>query len=214
MFNNQAPSSSCHTYEKHHPIYVLGLTPEQLSKMRRAYVEHPGAFNVGFYDMLDYDKLVERVGIKPSVVVLAEHIQIVGSINEFLKRNKTPVLRVMENPVPAARLPPEYFYNGVYDTLAEPDLYIASRLNFHINLGVMIWSKNKEAQTKQAQAQRVDTVNLYDPRGSKFRKRMSVPQPEQEWSLFVRKYVSNIPSRFVKALPGLSGHEHIGSVPL
>lgn len=207
--SNQTPQIfTCRVYDKHHPVYVLGLSLEQISRMRSAYGKGAASYNVGFYDMLNYAKMVERVGIDPSVVVLAEHVQITGSVGEFLKRHRTPVLRVMQRPVPVSQLPPEYYYNGVYDTVAERDLFSPDSLRYHINLGVMIWDKNKESQERQTQEHKSDVVGSYDPRGTRFKKRVDVPKPEPEWSIFVRKYLSNIPARIVNSVPGLSSHEH------
>lgn len=183
-----------HASSKLHPVYVLGLTLAQLTQVRTSYFSAYGKTSVGFYDMLDYDKLSERIGIEPSVVILAEHVSTVGSVGEFLKRYRTPVLRVMENPVPAASLAPEFYYNGVYDTLSEQDLYVAERLHFYINLGIMIWEKNKEQQSFLLANKTYDVIASNDPRGSKFRRstlNVPVPEPESNWSEFLSKYLSH-----------------------
>lgn len=176
--------------QKYHPVYVLGLTSEQLNLIRSTYSAVYGNDVVGFYDMLDYSKLPDRIGIEPAVVILAEHIAMAGSIREFLKRTKTPVLRIMREPVQAAHLPSSYYYNGVYDTIGEQDTLVPERLHFHLSMGILLWEKNKERRRTDEEVQRTFVIETNDPRGSKARKRLHVPAPEKTWTAFMKKFMA------------------------
>lgn len=173
-----------------HPVYVLGMDNTKLAKLRSAYTTQPSssAFNVGFYRIQNYSILSQRVGLEPSVVIMMEHIHIEGDVYTFLKRYHTPVLRVMKNPCEVSQLAPEYYYGGVYDTCSESDLFQTKYIQYHVNLGVMVWARNVVARRAMSRAERDQADSAWDPRGSRFRKRITVPAPEPSWYDFVNKY--------------------------
>jgi hypothetical protein len=175
---------------KIHPVYVLGMDAGKLSRLRAAYTTQPSSseFGVGFYRIQNYSVLSQRIGLEPSVVIMMEHIHIADSVATFLKRYHTPVLRVMKNPCEVAQLSPEYYYGGVYDTCAEEDLFQTTTIQYHINLGVMIWARNMMARVAMTKVQREQIDSVWDPRGSRFRRCLVVPKPEASWYDFVSKY--------------------------
>lgn len=168
-----------------HPIYVIGLTQQELHAMRNAYSNPESKIRVGIYGIYDINALVDRIGIAPTVVVLAEHIRITGVVADFIKKHHVPVLRLQENPVHLCDLGNEDFYGGVYETMCSKQITDSGEVTYMLNLGIMVWWRFHGKLEHEV------AVNLNDlkPRSVDPKATTSIKniKPEASWEAFASK---------------------------
>ena len=172
---------------KIHPIYVIGLSQSDLHALRNAYANPESKIRVGIYGIYDINVLPNRLGIEPTVVVLAEHIALEGVIAEFVKRNRTPVLRLQDQPRHLHDLCHEDYYGGVYETMDAKHIRNTEEVTYMLNLGILVWLRNHgEQQRRKAELDlsgaEKKTVN---PKATTSVKKL--PKPESSWEAFASK---------------------------
>ena len=187
---------------KIHPVYVVGLDRDQLHSLRNTYTNPDSRIRVGIYGIYDTDVLVTRLGIEPTVIILAEHIKIQDDIATFIKRNRTPVLRLMKNPVHLHQLCHEDYYGGVYETMDSSLITDSDVLTYMINLGILIWLRNHgERKVREDVHNKLDLSGAeeheIDTRGTaalardlvfqQAQKQKSRTKPESSWDKFASK---------------------------
>jgi hypothetical protein len=101
-----------------HPVYVLGYGADMIRKMRDSYRdedestlerEHP-IYTVKMYGVFENADLANRIGIPPSVIVLAPHVDIEGDVRAFVQMHRVPVLRVQLVKQKLADIPRRDYY--------------------------------------------------------------------------------------------------------
>lgn len=197
---------------KIHPVYVIGLDREQLHALRNSYLNPGSNIRVGIYGIYDTSALLERVGLEPTLMILAEHVRIDGDLAVFTRRFRTPILRLMHYPVHLHNLCHEDYYGGVYETLASSDVTNTEAITYMINLGILIWLRNRGERTavQQRLASALDLSGAenreIDPRASSMiRKQVSVPKPESSWEVYAKKQLEGF-------VPGPSYAESVKSI--
>lgn len=170
-----------------HPIYVIGLTQQELHAMRNAYSNPESMIRVGIYGIYDINALVDRIGIAPTVVVLAEHIRITGVVSDFIKKHRVPVLRLQENPVHLCNLGSEDFYGGVYETMDSKHITNSDEVTYMLNLGIMVWWRT-HGKIEQHEVNLNNMVpRTIDPKATTSIKNI---KPESSWEAFASKQMN------------------------
>lgn len=182
---------------KIHPVYVIGLDRTQLHALRNSYLNPGSNIRVGIYGIYDTGALLERIGIEPTLIVLAEHVRLDGDLAVFTRRFRTPILRLMHYPVHLHNLCHEDYYGGVYETLAASEVTNTEAITYMINLGILIWLRNHGERTgvQQRLASALDLSGAenreVDPRASSgMRKQISMPKPEANWEVYAQKQMA------------------------
>lgn len=179
---------------KFHPVYVLGYDAAMLKVMRSSYCSDAAAlavgtskrdtYKVGIYNVPSIDSLAKRVGIAPSVMVLAPEVELAGAVHLFVKQNHIPVLRVLHKHSTLVQLPNTDYYGGVYKTVVEDDIAIASIWTRAINIGLLVWLRTRGFRT--------DDNTVVSLRGTHAIRRSALPKPEPTFSQFVHKQLERL----------------------
>lgn len=178
---------------KFHPVYVLGYAYDKIQLMRRSYcsslctdagLSKQDVYRVGIYSVPNTEALANRVGIAPSVMVLAPDIELTGAVHAFVKHNHTPVLRVQHKHSTLVQLPNTDYYGGVYETVAEEDIVKQAVWTRVINTGLIVWLRTRGFRSADNAV-----VSL---RGTHAIRRTMLPKPEPSFTQFMRKQLERL----------------------
>lgn len=189
-----------------HPVYVLGYSAEMVRVMRDSYrdeeeselhARHP-VYTVKLYGLFENIDLANRIGIPPSVIVLAPHVDLDGDVRAFVKMHRLPVLRVQLQQTDLVELPCRDYYGGIYETIAESDITNRTLWTRAINIGLLVWLRTRGLRGN-------DT--LVSLRDTKAMRRQFVPKPAPSFSAFASSQLQAhgideaAQTEFIKALP-------------
>lgn len=170
---------------KINPIYVIGLTQSELHSMRNAYSNPDSRIRVGIYGIYDVTALADRIGIEPTVVVLAEHIRIDGVVAEFIRKYRVPVLRLQANPVHISDLCHEDYYAPVYETMDSKKITDSEEVTYMLNLGILVWLHTHGKVDKDCKDISKAEERVIDPRASNIARKAVKPEPS--WEAYANK---------------------------
>lgn len=166
-----------------HPVYVLGYSAEMVRVMRDSYQDEDEAplhrnhpiYTVKLYGIFEHIDLEHRIGIPPSVIVLAPHVDLDGDVRAFVKLHRLPVLRVQLKHTDLVSLPCRDYYGGIYETIAESDITNKLAWTRAINIGLLVWLRTRGLRNAESPVTLRDTKAL---------RKQFVPKPAPSFSAF------------------------------
>lgn len=178
---------------KFHPVYVLGYDSKMIQLMRSSYCAGVAAalakqnnYRVGIYSVPSTEVLINRVGIAPSIMVLAPDVELVGIAHAFAKLNHVPVLRMLRSGHTArlVDLPNTDYYGGVYETVSEDAVSKSAIWTRVINIGLLVWLRTRGFRTADTTA-----ISL---RSTHAIRKSNLPKPEPSFTQFMRKQLERL----------------------
>ena len=175
-----------------HPVYVLGYSADVIVRMRSSYVidSDPSkqAYVVKTYGVYEVQALESRIGIAPSVMVLAPEIEIDGVVRGFIKEHRIPVLRMQHKRTALVALPNRDYYGGrVYETLAEKDIDNTSLWTRTINVGLLVWLRTRGLRSEDT------VVSLRDSKAMRKRSSCQLPPvPAPSFQAFAKSSLEKL----------------------
>ncbi len=133
------------------PIFCIGLTRCEVHLMRNSYISYTDDYDVriiGFYS--NHNIIPRRLGVLPRVIVLKD-VEITGELRTYIRRNRIPVLRILQNRVALVNLPFSDYYSGVYETLGYDDIRNSRLVTSMIELGIRIYNRNRGDNTDMSE---------------------------------------------------------------
>lgn len=195
---------------KIYPVFAIGMNRADLHTLRNAYLNPESGLKVGIYGIYDSSVLQERIGLAPTVVVLAEHVRISDGLAGYIKKFRVPVLRLMRAPVALQSLCHEDYYGGVYEVMATSDIGNTECVTYMLNLGIFMWlhTHGSKLETQQTTDRLISLnfdvlseTNTSSMRATwSMRKSVHMPKPEISWEVFATKQLTNHASteRYIK----------------
>lgn len=178
-----------------HPVYVIGYEARMIQMMRDSYVqdkpfpkdERKTTFKVGIYGVYDSESLRDRIGIPPSVMVLAPHVDLDGVVKAFVRAHHVHVLRMQHRKTELDALPHREYYGGAYETYQEDEISDRSLWTDAINVGILIWLRSRgyrESLASSNSRSESSVVTMQSLRESKAMRRTKIQPPAPDFSSF------------------------------
>ena len=133
------------------PVFCIGLSRTDVHAMRNSYISYTDDYDVriiGFYS--NHNIIPKRLGVVPRVLVLKD-VEIAGELRTYIRKNRIPVLRILQQRTALVNLPFSDYYSGVYETLAYDDVRNSRLVTSMIELGVRIYNRNRGDNTDMSE---------------------------------------------------------------
>jgi hypothetical protein len=151
------------------PVFCIGLSRDEVHKMRNAYMSYLDleVRVYGFYN--NHNIIPKRVGIAPRILVLSD-IDL-GSddsleLKRYVRSNRIPILRVLDERKTLVDLPKSDYYTGVYETIARRDLGDATTVTTLIELGIRIFYRNRGVNAQMSEFVKLSLQEILEIRGA------------------------------------------------
>ena len=182
-----------------HPVYVIGYESHMIRVMRDSYIQDTPfpkddrrtTFRVGIYGVFDPESLQSRIGIPPSVIVLAPHVDLDGVVRSFIRAHHVQVLRLQKRRTVLDALPcREYYGSGVYETFQEDQITNTKMWTDAINIGILVWLRTRgfrdslSAQSSHSTQSDSAPVTMQSLRESKALRRSKVQPTAPDFTSF------------------------------